>query len=965
MKNISTKLIAKGLLAIAAGAGLFTACQKSNLESIEPTRDGQERSIIAITEQSAATRTSLSVGDSYAEVHWSDGDQIAISSDIYNVYAIYTAEVDSTDKTRATFTGKYNYESVASAIYPADRKIAYNKISFPDTLDYAANNVAEGVMPMYAAVASIDSILRFKNLAGIVCLELLGSSTVKYITLSSTDLIAGEALVDYNNGAPLLSFTEAKNTVTLDCSNESGGGVQLNTTTATKFYITVPPTEAQSFTVTVKTKAGEEMTRTTTSGPNNQIKRGVITYMPELTFNPAYDFSYTTNTFTKTATITGLADGSTANAADLVIPNSIMLSNEAFTVTAIETNAFKDNALFTGKLILPETLLTIGDNAFSGCSGFIGNVTIPKGVTSIGESAFEGCTSFVAVSLFNGLKTIGTRAFKNCTGLNGNLILPEGLTVIGEETFANCSGLKGAITLPNTLTEIKNLAFSNCNFTSVSSNAIAAPVLSHSAFDNAGSTMWNLKLTIPAGAAASYNGTANWDKFSTFMTMNELKYIFKHGTNHAAVDGFADNTNIDPAANIVIPSTIVDSQGEEYIVVEINGRAFDDMTELTGAVVFPETLTTIGGYAFENCEGLTGTLTIPNSVTTIERHAFNNCSGLTGLKLSDNMLTIYDNTFAFCGGLRSLTLPENLKVIEQNAFYACENLTGTLKIPNNVTVIGEVAFAWTGITEIIFPETLTEIQRSAFSDCTKLTSLNLPKSLKIIGNSAFRECANITGTLTIPENVTTIGGYAFANCANISGTLTLPESVTVIDAYVFDGCTGLTGLTLSKNLSEIPAAAFRECENLSGTLVIPEGVTAIGNESFQNCGNLTGLTLPTTLKTIGESAFISCLKLSGELNVPEGVTDIAERAFVQCPGFSSLVLPSTVKNIGFVTFALCEFKSITCKATTPPTLDADVFSATPGYIGAQWDLTVAVPGSSISAYKADSEWSHFAGFSAL
>ena len=39
----------------------------------------------------------------------------------------------------------------------------------------------------------------------------------------------------------------------------------------------------------------------------------------------------------------------------------------------------------------------------------------------------------------------------------------------------------------------------------------------------------------------------------------------------------------------------------------------------------------------------------------------------------------------------------------------------------------------------------------------------IPKSVTIIGNSAFRDCTNLTD-ITIPNSVTSIGDYAFRGC---------------------------------------------------------------------------------------------------------------------------------------------------------------------------------------------------------
>ena len=69
------------------------------------------------------------------------------------------------------------------------------------------------------------------------------------------------------------------------------------------------------------------------------------------------------------------------------------------------------------KVVLPESLVLIGDNAFACCSS-LEEVTIPSNVLEIGEIAFYGCTKLKRVFFKNvKLLKVGTNAFGWCHNL--------------------------------------------------------------------------------------------------------------------------------------------------------------------------------------------------------------------------------------------------------------------------------------------------------------------------------------------------------------------------------------------------------------------------------------------------------------------------------------------------------------------------------------------------------------------
>ena len=248
--------------------------------------------------------------------------------------------------------------------------------------------------------------------------------------------------------------------------------------------------------------------------------------------------------------------------------------------------------------------------------------------------------------------------------------------------------------------------------------------------------------------------------------------------------------------------------------------------------------------------------------------------------------------------------------VENNAFRGCISLT-SIDIPDSVKSIGEYAFynciKLNSVT--IGNGSETTIGEYAFLMCTKLNSVQIGNSVKSIGVGAFQQCSSLT-SITIPESVTSIGEFAFNETELIS--INIPKSVTSIGKGAFSGCgawnkeivSSLTSITVKEGNIKYHSESNCLIERASKTLiagcktsVIPSSVTSIGDCAFLNCYSLTSIDIPDSVTSIGSDAFRGCKSLTS-INIPDSVTSIGFQAFAVCSSLTSINIPDKVISIG-------------------------------------------------------------------
>ena len=147
----------------------------------------------------------------------------------------------------------------------------------------------------------------------------------------------------------------------------------------------------------------------------------------------------------------------------------------------------------------------------------------------------------------------------------------------------------------------------------------------------------------------------------------------------------------------------------------------------------------------------------------------------------------------YIGKSNRLVIPEGVTRIAASAFSARQNresaeLIEQVEFPKSLKIIGESAFyKCRNLHSVLFQEGLVEIGHHSFEE-TSLLHVEFPKSLRIIGNSAFNKAIGIP-VLELPKGLNKVGSFAFGSANEVVVYDDAPyalefeaDTITVLDA---------------------------------------------------------------------------------------------------------------------------------------------------------------------------------------
>lgn len=315
MKRINLYFVISALLLSAIGC-----TQREDTKIPNPTF---ETSFTAIMEGGDQTKALLGEthDDGSRALLWEPGDSIKIFCRSVDYVANYTGHIyvnrEKQNSTQAIFEGSMCRSFDVLAVYPHSlysyqpywdsgegREYYTSHIDFPKVQIYRENNIAKESVPMAAFKTltpednyTLQGNLEFRNLYGVLVLNLTGSDKVRSITITAKDSLGQVATLSgfgeiirtedsfykvnmhkvIDGGAGMTKAESGSPAITLECPD-----VQLNTMTATPFHIALPPGKYSSFSLLITTSDGKMMVKE--SNKELVIKRSTLKHTVPLTY---------------------------------------------------------------------------------------------------------------------------------------------------------------------------------------------------------------------------------------------------------------------------------------------------------------------------------------------------------------------------------------------------------------------------------------------------------------------------------------------------------------------------------------------------------------------------------------------------------------------------------------------------------------------------------------------------------
>lgn len=219
-----------------------------------------------------------------------------------------------------------------------------------------------------------------------------------------------------------------------------------------------------------------------------------------------------------------------------------------------------------------------------------------------------------------------------------------------------------------------------------------------------------------------------------------------------------------------------------------------------------------------------------------------------------------------------------------------------------------------GNSVVIIPEGIVSIADQSFCDNYDIEEVKCPKSLKFIGEKAFKGCSNLA-KITLGAGLEGIEDGAFESTS--LREVTIPAKVKHIGTNAFE-ChvkvsktnkyySSIDGALYSKDLSTLYRYPINDIPN---NVTIAEGVKSIGAFAFSNC-MMNSISLPTSVTLLKESCFIGCDMLQ-TATIRSVISDqlFEEKAFNRRRTRSTLYVNGQYLKVAKTLPALSRFKNI-------------------------------------------------------
>lgn len=170
---------------------------------------------------------------------------------------------------------------------------------------------------------------------------------------------------------------------------------------------------------------------------------------------------------------------------------------------------------------------------------------------------------------------------------------------------------------------------------------------------------------------------------------------------------------------------------------------------------------------------------------------------------NSNLVGIFKNSFANLPLIKNIIIPDSVRLIDSFAFFNCLNLEN-IHFPRGLVKIGNSAFqnafkssSANIVIDLSYCYNLNEIDAFTFY-LTNISDVKLPDSIKIIKESAFEDCLELTN-INVPNGLVEIRDFAFRNCQKLI-RFEIPKTLKHFGQKVFFKANGLKEIVFNSNI---------------------------------------------------------------------------------------------------------------------------------------------------------------------
>lgn len=495
-------------------------------------------------------------------------------------------------------------------------------------------------------------------------------------------------------------------------------------------------------------------------------------------------------------------------------------------------------------------------------------VNIGAGVKHIGNSAFYGNNALRSLNINSGVSdlTIGEYAFAEDDHLN-NVTLPKGVVALERAAFRSCDSMYVFTFADGSpITKIPQECFYYCLCLEKLTLPDAVQTVESGAFGHCRSMT-----EITFGTAL----TSLPDDWYLFYSCNQLRKLTLPGPNYPFV------------REIWIPEQAVYYVHPDLVETYRN----NDCTKNRRVVALGQPMefnivTTAGGQLGGKIE------------------ASGDPANVISLTVSGPINgTDIDYIHAFLPSLQALNLTD-ASIVEGGDKYHRWNVSsnGTATrysdtyyvYPTANDVVGDLMFYnMPQLRSIQLPKGVTAIGESAFSEDRQLSVIGLSDAITTIGRYAFYYTS--IPEITVPAGVTRLEEYTFHHCEKLQKAI-LPDGITFIGYACFANDYELLDVNIPSSVETIDQYAFNECSKRNTPVIIPNACKTIGNYAFRYNSAMPSVTFGNGLEKIGYEAFRDC-RILEQVALPESITELGESAFYNCDSLRTFTFPQNIKAV--------------------------------------------------------------------